>query len=454
MERKPLAAVLTLGCKLNLADSEEIARGLRAEGYDVVDRMCEADAFVVNTCSVTHVADRKSRKLIRSVKRMSPGAAVTVTGCYPQSAGFVAVAELGADLVVGTRDADKARLVAFLAGRVRGKPTESAAPAAMDGRSGAARFVARPEATEGRDSLGPAYLHSRVFVKAQEGCNDVCAFCIVPRTRGREESRSIEQVAGEVNLAVEAGAKEVVVTGTQLGAWGRDLAPALKPHHLIGGILEQTEVARLRFSSLQPQDITPELLALWTDPRVMPHFHLALQSGSETTLERMRRRYNAREFLLASERIRAALPDVAITTDVIAGFPGETDAEFDETLALCEEVGFARIHAFPYSQRSRTAAALMKEQVTATVRQERMARLLGIGKRLSRMFRERFEGTTRPVLWEEERQTDVGPAWFGHTDNYIPVFAEGESLGNRITPVQLGEVYDEGVRGCFPAGDR
>jgi threonylcarbamoyladenosine tRNA methylthiotransferase MtaB len=435
MERKRLAAVLTLGCKLNLADSEEIARGLRAEGYDVVDRMCEADAFVVNTCSVTHVADRKSRKLIRSVQRMSPGAAVAVTGCYPQSAGFVAVEELGADLVVGTRDGDKARLVGFLGDWIRAEE---------------ATVGVRAAATEGRDS----YLHSRVFVKAQEGCNDVCAFCIVPRTRGREESRSVEQVAEEVNLAVEAGAKEVVITGTQLGAWGRDLEAPLKPHDLIGGILERTEVARLRFSSLQPQDITPELLGLWEDPRVMPHFHLALQSGSETTLGRMRRRYSAEEFRLAAERIRAAVPDVAITTDVIAGFPGETDAEFEETLALCAEMGFARIHAFPYSQRSRTAAALMKAQVAPAVRQERMGRLLALGHSLSLSFRQRFEGSTRPVLWEEERPTDAGPAWFGHTDNYIPVLAEGKSLGNRITPVQLGEVYDEGVRGRFPAGDR
>ncbi|MEX1102818.1 MAG: MiaB/RimO family radical SAM methylthiotransferase, partial [Dehalococcoidia bacterium] len=388
MGRKPLAAVLTLGCKLNLADSEEIARGLRTAGFDVVDRMCEADAFVVNTCSVTHVADRKSRKLIRSVRRMSPGAAVALTGCYPQSAGFVAMEELGADLVVGTRDGDKARLVAFLGERVGGE---------------GAGLMETPAATEGRDSLAPGYLHSRVFVKAQEGCNDLCAFCIVPRTRGREESRSVERVAAEVNLAVEAGAKEVVITGTQLGAWGRDLESPLKPHDLIGGILERTEVARLRFSSLQPQDITPELLALWEDPRVMPHFHLALQSGSETTLGRMRRRYTAHEFRRAAERIRAAVPDVAITTDVIAGFPGESQAEFEDTLALCEEAGFARIHAFPYSQRSRTAAALMKEQVAAPVRQERMARLLDLAATLSVRFRERFAGAIRPELWEEER---------------------------------------------------
>lgn len=421
---RPVAAVLTLGCKLNLADSGEIAAGLRRAGFDVVDQVCEADAYVINTCSVTHVADAKSRKLIRSMRRLAPQARVAVTGCYPQSAGFDAVRELGADFVAGTRDADKAELVRFLA-------DGPAAPAAP-GESPAA-------------PLAPGL--TRAFVKAQEGCNDVCAFCIVPRTRGREESRPVEAVAAEVQRAVEAGAREVVITGTQLGAWGRDLDPPLRPHHLISGILERTEVLRLRFSSLQPQDITPELLALWQDPRLMPHFHLALQSGSETILAAMRRRYTAAEFLRAAERIRAAVPGVAITTDVIAGFPGETEADFAATLDLCREVGFARIHAFPYSPRSRTAAARMPGQLPPEVKKERMARLLALAEELSLAFRRAHRGTVRPVLWEEEKEG----GWFGHTDNYIPVYAAGANLRNRVTPVHLGEVYHDGVRGTLPA---
>ena len=414
------AAVLTLGCKLNLADSEEIAHGLRGAGFAVVDRMCEADAYVINTCSVTHVADAKSRKLIRSVRRLSPGARVTVTGCFPQSAGFESVTELGADLVVGTRDADKARIVDFLANEP-GRPSR------------AADMHDRP-------------LHTRAFVKAQEGCNDVCAFCIVPRTRGREESRSIEAVASEVQRAVDAGAREVVITGTQLGAWGRDLEPALKTHNLIAGILETTEVLRLRFSSLQPQDISPELLALWSDPRLMPHFHLALQSGSENTLAAMRRRYTAAEFIDAAARIRAAVPGAAITTDVIAGFPGESEQDFEATMALCREVGFARLHCFPYSQRSRTAAARMPGQVPPPVKKERMARLLALAEELSLAFRRRHSSECRPVLWEEERNGE----WFGHTDNYIAVYTSGTGLLNRVTPAHIGEVYHDGVWGVVP----
>ena len=430
---KPVAAVLTLGCKLNFADSDEISHGLRLAGFDVVDALCEADAFVINTCSVTHVADAKARKLIRSVRRIAPAATVAVTGCFPQSAGFESARELGADFVTGTRAADKAELVDYLGTRITaGQPRNGDVP-----------------------RMNPMV---RAFVKAQEGCNDVCAFCIVPRTRGREESRSVEQVAAEVSRVVDGGATEVVLTGTQLGAWGRDLSPAMRPYQLISGVLERTEAPRIRFSSLQPQDISAELLGLWQDPRLMPHFHLALQSGSEKTLRAMRRRYNPLEFLRAAERIRAAVPDVAITTDVIVGFPDETDDDFAQTLALCREASFARIHCFPYSMRSKTAAARMPAQLSNETKKERMRELLALSENLSAAFRRSHAGSVRPVLWESVRTAEPdgeepaakGPAWFGHTDNYIAVYTSGSELLNRVTPVQLGEVYHDGVWGRIP----
>ena len=250
----------------------------------------------------------------------------------------------------------------------------------------------------------------------------------------------------------------MVITGTQLGAWGRDFDQPLKPHELIRGVLQQTDVPRLRFSSLQPQDITPELLALWEDPRLMPHFHLALQSGSDAVLTAMRRRYTAREFVQAAERIRAAVPHVAITTDVIAGFPGETEEQFAETLELCAEVRFSRLHCFPYSQRSRTAAARFPAQVHPEVRKERMARLLALGDELSRGFRSSYTGTTRPVLWEGTRGKRGDDVLRGYTDNYISVYrsipqhADETDMRNRLTPAILGELYDDGVRG-YLAGD-
>ena len=424
--RRPLASVLTLGCKLNLADSEEVARGLQDCGYRVTTSLCEADAYVINTCAVTHVADRKSRKLVRSVRRLAPGARVVVTGCFPRAAGEAAAADLGADLVAGTSDQDKARIVRFLAEPgIEPLPAEAAA--------------------------APGTHVARAFIKAQEGCNDVCAFCIVPRTRGRERSRTVERVAEEVRRATAGGAREAVITGTQLGAWGRDFDPPQTPAALIAGLLEATDVPRIRFSSLQPQDITPELLALWRDPRLMPHFHLALQAGSDATLGAMRRRYTAAEFVRAAERIRAAVDGVAITTDVIAGFPGETEAQFAETLSLCEAVGFARIHAFPYSLRSRTAAALMPGHLSAEVVKERMARLLALGEDLWARFRESQAGTLRPVLWEMPRSGPDGTRHaFGHTDNYLPVYAEDAGLDGRVTQAQLGPVYHDGVWGSVP----
>ena len=421
---RPVAAILTLGCKLNLADSEEIARGLRCAGFEVVDRVCEADAYVVNTCSVTHVADAKSRRLIRSVQRLSPGAPVAVTGCYPQSAGFDAITALGAGFVAGTRDADKAALVDFVASR---------RPAPRD---------TLPSST--------ATLHTRAFIKAQEGCNDVCAFCIVPQTRGREASRPIAHVAAEVTRAVESGAREVVITGTQLGAWGRDLDPRLTPASLVAGIIERTDVVRLRFSSLQPQDITPELLALWEDPRLMPHFHLALQAGSDATLRAMRRRYTVAQYREAAARIRAVVPSVAITTDVIAGFPGESEDDFDQTLAFCDEMAFARVHCFPYSRRSRTTAARSPGHLPPPVIHERMSRLLATAEMLSLRFRESQAGATRTVLWEGERRLPGGRYTHGYTDNYVPVYGNCKDITNRVTPAVIGPVYHDGVWGTLP----
>ncbi len=420
MPRRPVASVLTLGCKLNLADSEAIAARLGAAGYDVIDAMCEADAFVVNTCSVTHAADRKSRRLIRAARRLSPSAPVAVTGCYPRSAGEQLIEALGADFVAGTSEDEQARLVARLTAAGPPPPTGDPRPAPR--------------------------LHTRAFVKAQEGCNDVCAFCIVPRTRGREVSRSIEDVARDVAAAHARGAREVVLTGTQLGAWGRDLPDSPAPRDLIAGVLARTETPRLRFSSLQPQDITPALIALWDDPRLMPHFHLALQSGSDRVLARMRRRYDVASYRDALTRIRAAVPDAAVTTDVIAGFPGESGEDFGQTLALCREAGFARIHAFPYSPRARTAAASMRDQAPVQVRKERMARLLALARECAASFRARFVGEVRPVLWEERRATPHGSRWHGLTDNYISAYAESAAdLTGRITPAALGETCDDGL---------
>lgn len=399
-------ALLTLGCKLNQAESDAIAGEFVARGCTVVDQLAAADAIVVNTCSVTHVADRKSRHLVRLARRLAPGASIIVTGCYPEVAGSEAARWLGADVVVC--NGEKPSLVCRLLGEASG-------------------------ATTGVASTG---LRTRAFVKIQEGCNDICAFCIVPRTRGRERSRPLALVVEEIRRRAAEGAQEVVLTGTQLGAYGRDSGASLP--ELIAAVLAGTDVPRIRVSSLQPQDLTPALLSLWQDRRLCRHFHLALQSGSDAVLGRMRRRYDTGAFARALASIRAAVPDVAVTTDVIVGFPGETDAEFEETLAFCRGAEFAAIHVFPYSRRSGTVAARMPQQVAALVKRERTRRLLALAAESARRYREQFIGRVETVLWERCRGGGNLPMWEGLTDTYLRVTAPSErDLRNRLTPARL-----------------
>jgi threonylcarbamoyladenosine tRNA methylthiotransferase MtaB len=428
--------LLTLGCKLNQADSEAIARDLVAAGCRVMNRPAPADAFIINTCSVTHVADRKARHLARLARRLSPEATVILTGCYAETAGSGLAAATGADLVVGNDE--KLSLAARLLGDGRATRDPPACPASP--------------------------LRTRAFVKIQEGCNDVCSFCIVPRTRGRERSVPVEQVVNAVRVREQECVQEVVLTGTQLGAYrsahrtnggvpagGRGLSVLLR------ALLAGTAVPRLRLSSLQPQDVTPELLSLWEDARLCRHFHIPLQSGSDAVLSGMRRRYTVDQFRRSLALIRGRIAEAAITTDAIAGFPGESDADFEETCAFCREAAFARVHVFPYSRRKGTAAALMREQVPEAVKRARTQRLLALAQELRADFEGRLEGRVMAVLWESARPAGDGFLCEGLTDNYVRVFAHSNAeLSNRIVPVRLrahGEVK-EGLWGDPACGPR
>jgi threonylcarbamoyladenosine tRNA methylthiotransferase MtaB len=419
-------SILTLGCKLNQADSESIARRLVPEGLRISDRPVKgAAAFVINSCSVTHVADRKARHLVRMARRLSPDAEIILTGCYAETAPADIAGTTGADAVL--RNDEKPSIPDRLLQRLRERGDPSAGCPAPDGDG----------------------LRTRAFVKIQEGCNELCAFCIVPYTRGREVSIPIDRVVEEVRKREADGVLEVVLTGTQLGNYGRDLGWAEHgPRRLLETLLERTSLRRIRLSSLQAQDISPELLRLWENPRLCPHFHLPLQSGSDVVLQHMRRRYNAGEYRRAVSLIREHVPDVAITTDVIAGFPGETDDHFEETLALCRDTGFAAIHAFPYSRRPHTAAALMGDQLPPEVRRDRLARLLDVGRESSLAFRRRFIGRTLDVLWEDK----VNGSWRGLTGNYMRVHSASDSdLTNRLSRVRLIGVEGEQVIGLTQA---
>ena len=291
---RPLVGVLTLGCKLNQAESQAWARTLRAAGCEVVDRPVAADGYLLNTCSVTHVADRKARRLIRAAKRLAPSAPVVVTGCYAEWAGASLARETGADVVLPNRD--KARAPAALLSAMQTQPATGVAAAGRGDGPGVA-------------ALG----RTRAFIKIQEGCDDVCAFCIVPAVRGRERARPIAEIVREAQAAEARGTLEVVLTGTQPGAYGRDRddhaatpdgAPGTNAASLLAALLSATTLPRIRYSSIQPQDVTPALLSQWEDARLCRHFHLALQSGADAVLRGMRRRYTAAGYLRALEQIR------------------------------------------------------------------------------------------------------------------------------------------------------
>ena len=414
----PRIALLTIGCKLNQAESEALARDLSRAGYRITDRAVPADAFVINTCAVTHVADRKSRHLIRLARRLSPDARILVTGCYARLTSEDILRRLGADGILPASDGAATLL-----------------------------FDNPPSCT---GDVAEARLRTRAFVKIQEGCNDICAFCIVPRTRGRERSVPQDDILRSLQRLEAEGVREAVLTGTQLGAYGRDLDRDGGLVDLIATLLRKTAIPRLRVSSLQPSDITPDLLDLWPDDRLCRHFHIALQSGSDSVLQRMRRRYSTDDFRRAVDAIRERLPAAAITTDVLVGFPGESDDEFAQTERFCRETAFAAIHVFPFSPRPGTLAAKMPDRVAAPVKKDRVQRMLELARDAKQSFLARFLGETMTVLWEQkiDGRGSKTPLWEGLTDNYMRVLVESEiDLENRLLPARLIDVRDRALSG-------
>ena len=406
----------THGCKLNQADSQELARRFTEEGYRIVAEGQSTDVYVVNTCTVTHVADRKARHALRNARRRNPQAVVVATGCYAQRAPGSLASIAGVDLVTG--NTGKEGLVDRVTGLLELPEVACSTGSPMDLR-------------------GDLGLRTRAMVKIQEGCDQVCAYCIVPRVRGRERSVHPDALVTQVQRLVEQGRQEVVLTGTQLGSYGFDV-PGAGLVRLVSRLLDETDVPRLRVSSLQPQEMTRELLELWDNPRLCPHFHLPLQSGSAAILRRMRRRYTPLQYANAVEAIRARIPDAAITADVIVGFPGETDALFQESYRLCQSIGFAGIHVFPYSARPGTSAAHFTDAVEQRCKRERMKRILALAKMQARLYRQGLMGTTRPVLWESSTPVGSSTVWSGLTDNYVRVaIRSDEPLANRITDVTL-----------------
>ena len=406
----------THGCKLNQSDTQLLSRELLKSGYDVVPSGEDADVYVLNTCTVTHVADRKARQAVRAAKRRNPNSLIVVTGCYAQRAPDDLRSMPEIDLVAG--NLDKPSLA-----RMIGQLTENPDSACAVGDDQAVSQVLR--------------IRSRAMVKIQEGCDQVCAYCIVPTVRGRERSIPVDEIVATVNAYADAGCREVVLTGTQLGSYGFDL-DNMNIVELVRSILDRTDIPRLRISSLQPQDISDELLELWNDPRLCPHFHVPLQSGSDSILEKMRRRYTSEDFQDAVHRIKRNVPDVSVTADVIVGFPGESERDFRESVYACVEAGLASAHVFPYSTRPGTSAAYFDGHIESSEKSRRVRELSSIVDKLAAQFREASVGQRRRILWERSEIFENRTRWSGLTDNYLRARAQSDAdLANRITAATL-----------------
>ncbi|HHH42006.1 MAG TPA: tRNA (N(6)-L-threonylcarbamoyladenosine(37)-C(2))-methylthiotransferase MtaB, partial [Chloroflexi bacterium] len=365
-----------LGCRVNESEIESLGRDFLRAGHRLVTDPAQADLVVVNTCTVTGEAGRKSRRLIRRLHRINPRADLAVTGCHVEAAWEEVAVLPGVRWLVG--NADKERLVEIVAPPAAPMDRE---PLLRDWRPG-------------------RWGHTRAFVKVQDGCDNRCTFCVTTLVRGTGRSRPLADVVREVQALVEAGYREVVLTGIHLGSYGHDWGDRQGLRHLVEALLTDTDLLRLRLSSLEPWDLDEAFFRLWESPRLCPHLHLPLQSGCDATLRRMARRTTTARYRRLVEAARSAIPDLALTTDVIVGFPGETEEAFRRSYDFVAEIGFAKLHVFPYSPRPGTAAARMADQVPQAVKVARGRAMRHLGERMARAFRERFLGRTLPVLWE------------------------------------------------------
>jgi threonylcarbamoyladenosine tRNA methylthiotransferase MtaB len=415
----------SVGCRLNIGEAEHLARALSSRGHRIVGPGDAADLMVFNSCAVTHIAERKSRKLIRHWRRANPAASLVVTGCYAELSP-AEVADLGVDLVVGNSDKDDLPRILEAEGLLAGVqtvPAPDAFPLQVD------------DAPVGGQVAGGR--RTRAFVKAQDGCDNKCTFCIVTVARGDSRSRAAEQIVAEIQGLVAAGYQEAVLSGVHLGSYGHEVGNKRGLQELVRMILRETALPRLRLSSLEPWDLGPQFFSLWSqDPRLQPHVHLPLQSGCNETLQRMARLTDQRSFRRLVEDARRRIPDLSVTTDVIVGFPGETDAEFETSIAFVEETEFAKLHVFRYSPRERTAAASMSGHPEPAVAQARSNRMHALGADLEARFRARFVGRSFAVLWESAEPRPDGLRWSGLTGNYIRIVTETDErvdLANQVT---------------------
>ena len=415
----------TLGCKVNQYDTQAMLEQFRQAGYLVVPFSGTADVYVLNTCTVTGTGDKKSMQLTRRLRREHPDSHIVLCGCLAQRMGRELL-DTGARLILGTQR--RGEVVTLLEQAVRENTQICAVSALTEQTPFEPLTISDQEA------------HTRAILKIQEGCNNRCTYCIIPSVRGPIRSRPLSEIAAETHRLAEGGFQEVVLTGIHLTSYGRDLKDGTTLLDAIRAVQDTRGILRIRLGSLEPTIATADFArALKAMDKVCPQFHLALQSGSDTVLARMARQYNTRMYRAAVDNLRAAFPLAAFTTDVLTGFPGETEEEYQETRAFIREVGYAKIHVFPYSPREGTKAAAMPGQLTNAEKERRARELIALGEETARAWQTQWLGRTAPVLVEEQ----VDGWWLGYTPEYIPVALPDCP---RCRPGSLLEVLLTGMR--------
>ena len=429
------AALHNLGCKVNSYETEAMQQLLEEAGYEIVSFHEKADVYIINTCSVTNIADRKSRQMLHRAKKQNPEAVVVAAGCYVQSAAEELKADLAVDVIIGNNK--KQDLVPILEEYFKDRTDSS-------------HVIEINETHEyERLSIHKIADHTRAFLKVQDGCNQFCSYCIIPYTRGRVRSRRPEEVVAEVRELAAAGYQEVVLTGIHLSSYGVDFKEEENENllSLIRQVHEVEGIRRIRLGSLEPRIITDDFAkALASMPKFCPHFHLSLQSGCDETLKRMNRHYTTEEYAAGCDILRRYFDNPAITTDVIVGFPGETEEEFEATKAFLERIGFYEMHIFKYSRRAGTSADRMPEQVPEQIKNVRSEALLLLEKQMSKAYRESFLGKKKTVLLEEKTEIGGRAYMIGHTMEYVKaVVPYADDLKNKMTEGVLKEALNDEV---------
>ena len=419
----------SIGCRLNQSEIETMARQLLAAGHQLVDKPSLADGAIINTCAVTNQAAKDSRAIHRKIRGANQDADIYITGCYATIAPGKIKTNVARDHVI-SNDL-KENLVQLID---------------VNSASKIEQFDKEPIL---RDFLASSFGRTRAFVKVQDGCDNRCTFCVTTIARGQGRSRTLGEVVSEIQALAGAGYNEAVLTGVHLGSYGRDLNDSTDLKVLVAAILVDTDILRLRLSSLEPWDLAPDFFDLWHDSRLLPHLHMPLQSGSDRILRRMARRTSRNSFLRLVESAREAIPDLSLTTDIITGFPGESESDFEASLDYVSQIRFSRLHVFSYSKRPGTAAAAMSGHMSGNIIKERTQRMIKLGKQLSLTFHQSFDGKRRSVLWEQlTGANNRGIDWIGYTDNYIRVRTTIKAdLSNRISQARLDSPEADGMKG-------